>query len=107
MRGSASGRPRRRMRMIVNGESPSDRQLAPADDVRRLLRRQVKTVTVVTAAGDGGPVGFTATSFTSVSLRPPVVSFCVHRESSSWPAMAAAGYVAVHFLGAGQAELAR
>jgi flavin reductase (DIM6/NTAB) family NADH-FMN oxidoreductase RutF len=86
--------------MIANGE-------LLADDVRRLLRRQVKTVTIVTAAGVGGPVGFTATSFTSVSLRPPMVSFCVDRESSSWPAMAAAGYVAVQFLAAGQAELAR
>ncbi|ROT27242.1 flavin reductase family protein [Micromonospora sp. HM5-17] len=73
---------------------------------RTLLRRQAATVTVVTAAGEP-PAGFTATSFTSVSLRPPLVSFCLDRGSSSWPTVASAGHVAVHLLGAGQHEIAR
>jgi flavin reductase (DIM6/NTAB) family NADH-FMN oxidoreductase RutF len=77
------------------------------EDVRRLLRRHAATVTVVTTDFGGAPVGFTATSFTSVSLRPPLVSFCHDRGSSSWPAVAAAGHVAVHLLGAAQADLAR
>lgn len=62
---------------------------------------------VVTATGRAGPVGFTATSFTSVSRRPPLGSFCLHQSSSSWPAVAVAEYVAVHILGADQAELAQ
>ncbi|GIF62819.1 flavin-dependent reductase [Asanoa ishikariensis] len=78
-----------------------------ADDVRRLLRRHATTVTVVTALCAGRPVGFTATSFTSVSLRPPLFSFCQDRGSSSWPAVTAAPHVAVHLLGADQADLAR
>jgi flavin reductase (DIM6/NTAB) family NADH-FMN oxidoreductase RutF len=78
-----------------------------ADHLRRLLRRHACTVTVVTTAVADRPTGFTATSFTSVSLRPPLVSFCLDRESSSWPAFEAARYVAVHLLGAGQVELAR
>jgi len=73
---------------------------------RALLRRQAATVTVVTAAGDP-PVGFTATSFTSVSLRPPLVSFCLDKGSSSWPTVAAAPHVAVHLLGEGQHEVAQ
>jgi flavin reductase (DIM6/NTAB) family NADH-FMN oxidoreductase RutF len=36
---------------------------------RALLRHQASTVTVVTAPGTP-PAGFTATSFTSVSLQP-------------------------------------
>lgn len=77
-----------------------------ADRFRGLLRRQASTVTVVTAAGLP-PVGFTATSFTSVSLRPPIVSFCLNRDSSSWPTVARAGHVAVHLLGADQRDVAR
>jgi flavin reductase (DIM6/NTAB) family NADH-FMN oxidoreductase RutF len=77
------------------------------DALRRLLRRQATTVAVITAAGDGRPVGFTATTFTRVSMRPPLVSFCLHRESSSWPTFEAAEHVAVHLLRAGQVEVAR
>lgn len=86
--------------------APDHGTVAP-DHLRRLLRRQAATVTVVTATSGGEPVGFTATSFTSVSLRPPLVSFCVNHRSSSWPAMRAAEYVAVHLLDASQDELAR
>lgn len=74
-----------------------------------VLRRQASTVTVVTAPGVDGlpPVGFTATSFTSVSLRPQLVSFCLDRDSTSWPAVERANHVAVHLLAAGQRDLAR
>jgi len=77
-----------------------------AEVFRGLLRHQASTVTVVTAPGTP-PVGFTATSFTSVSLVPPLVSFCLARTSSSWPTMAGADHVAVHLLAQGQQELAR
>jgi flavin reductase (DIM6/NTAB) family NADH-FMN oxidoreductase RutF len=77
-----------------------------AESFRTLLRRHAATVTVVTAPGSP-PVGFTATSFTSVSLRPPLVSFCLDRGSSSWPTLAGASHVGVHLLGEGQQEIAR
>ncbi|MFG1775666.1 flavin reductase family protein [Micromonospora sp. NPDC049048] len=76
------------------------------DTFRALLRRQAASVAVVTAPGTP-PVGFTATSFTSVSLRPPLVSFCLDRSSSSWPTVAGAEHVAVHLLGADQQDVAR
>lgn len=82
--------------------------LAPVDQdtFRALLRRQAASVTVVTAAGDP-PAGFTATSFTSVSLRPPLVSFCLDRSSSSWPTVSRAQHVAVHVLAEDQQDVAR
>jgi flavin reductase (DIM6/NTAB) family NADH-FMN oxidoreductase RutF len=85
-----------------------DRPTAPVepDMFRALLRRQAAAVAVITAAGDP-PVGFTATSFTSVSLEPPLVSFCLARSSSSWPTVVKARHVGVHLLGAGQREVAR
>jgi flavin reductase (DIM6/NTAB) family NADH-FMN oxidoreductase RutF len=76
------------------------------DAFRALLRRQASAVAVVTAPGEP-PVGFTATSFTSVSLRPPLVSFCLARGSSSWQGIACAGHVGVHLLAADQQEVAR
>ncbi|SCL25663.1 NADH-FMN oxidoreductase RutF, flavin reductase (DIM6/NTAB) family [Micromonospora pallida] len=77
-----------------------------AETLRTLLRHQASTVTVVTAAG-ASAVGFTATSFTSVSLRPPLVLFCVALGSSSWPTISRARHVGVHLLARQQQELAR
>lgn len=76
------------------------------DLFRTLLRRHAAGVVVVTAPGTT-PTGFTATSFTSVSLSPPLVSFCLSRAASCWPAVAAAGYVGVHMLRRDQEPLAR
>lgn len=77
-----------------------------ADLFRALLRRHAAAVVVVTAPGTP-PAGFTATSFTSVSLDPPLVSFCLAHHASSWPAVASAGTVAVHVLGQDQEKVAR
>jgi flavin reductase (DIM6/NTAB) family NADH-FMN oxidoreductase RutF len=61
---------------------------------------------VVTAPGER-PAGFTATSFASVSLRPPMVSFNLDRGSSSWPAVEKAEHVGVHILAQEQERVAR
>jgi flavin reductase (DIM6/NTAB) family NADH-FMN oxidoreductase RutF len=73
---------------------------------RALLRRHAAGVVVVTVAHER-PVGFTATSFTSVSLDPPLVSFCLDRGSSSWPALETATHVGVHVLTETQEAIAR
>jgi flavin reductase (DIM6/NTAB) family NADH-FMN oxidoreductase RutF len=78
-----------------------------ARDLRTLLRRHAAGVTVVTTVdGRGAPVGLTVSSFTPVSLEPPLVSFCVGYTASARPALESAPGFAVHVLGAGQAELA-
>jgi flavin reductase (DIM6/NTAB) family NADH-FMN oxidoreductase RutF len=60
-------------------------------------------VTVVSAYGPGGAaVGLTANSFTSVSLDPPLVLFCLDRRSRRAPAFEAAPAFAVNVLHAGQ-----
>ena len=76
------------------------------DLFRALLRRHAAGVVVITAPGTR-PAGFTATSFTSVSLDPPLVAFCLDRKASSWPAVAAADHVAVHVLTDRQEQVAR
>jgi flavin reductase (DIM6/NTAB) family NADH-FMN oxidoreductase RutF len=74
--------------------------------LRSLLRRHAGGVVVVTAATDR-PAGFTATSFTSVSFDPPLVSFCIDAGSSAWPVIAGAEHVGVHVLSDRQEALAR
>src|SRR5262245_53364618 len=73
---------------------------------RQLLRQHAASVCVVTTPGDP-PAGLTATSFTSVSLHPPLVSFCVAHSMSRWPTIEAANTVAVHVLSEHQEHLAR
>lgn len=73
--------------------------------LRSVFRRHASGVAVVTAAGEY-PVGFTATSVSSVAAEPPLVSFGVGTGSSSWPVVAGAEYVGIHILGEHQQELA-
>jgi flavin reductase (DIM6/NTAB) family NADH-FMN oxidoreductase RutF len=87
-------------------DSADDPAALDGDRFRQLLRRHASGVVVVTAPGDP-PVGFTATSFTSVSLDPPMVSFSVARTGSAWRTIEVADVVAVHVLTAGQEHLAR
>ncbi|MFG2307945.1 flavin reductase family protein [Streptomyces sp. NPDC048566] len=79
---------------------------ASPDLLRSVFRRHAAGVAVITAAGPAGPVGFTATSLTSVSAEPPVVSFGIGTGASSWPAIAECTHVGVHVLGAHQQDLA-
>ncbi|MET7361309.1 flavin reductase family protein [Streptomyces sp. NPDC005562] len=81
-------------------------QLATPDLLRSVFRQHAAGVAVITAAQGTRPVGFTATSLTSVSATPPVVSFGIGTGSSSWPAVSEATHVGVHILGEHQQELA-
>ncbi|WP_372347109.1 flavin reductase family protein [Streptomyces sp. KL116D] len=87
--------------------TPDLRTALPAtpDLLRSVFRQHAAGVAVITAAG-AAPVGFTATSLTSVSAEPPVISFGIGLGASSWPTVAEADHVGVHILGEHQAELA-
>ena len=81
-------------------------QLASPDLLRSVFRRHAAGVAVITARGDAGPVGFTATSLTSVSAEPPLLSFGISTGASSWPAISATDHIGVHILGEHQQDLA-
>ncbi|MFE0104439.1 flavin reductase family protein [Streptomyces sp. NPDC059009] len=83
-------------------------QLASPDLLRSVFRQHAAGVAVITArsAGADGPVGFTATSLTSVSAEPPLLSFGIGLGASSWPAVAETDHVGVHILGEHQQDLA-
>jgi flavin reductase (DIM6/NTAB) family NADH-FMN oxidoreductase RutF/DNA-binding MarR family transcriptional regulator len=73
---------------------------------RRALGQFPTGVTIATAAAGERPVGMTANSFSSVSLEPPLVLWCVAKAAPSYPAFMAAGAFAIHFLGADHHALA-
>jgi len=86
---------------------PSAPALPDHDTFRRFFRRHPAGVAVVTLDAGAGPVGFTATSFTSVSARPPLATVAIDRGSTSWPHLRAARSAVVNLLGPGGGELAR
>lgn len=77
-----------------------------AETFRRALGQYPTGVTVVTAFVDGRPIGMTANSFTSVSLDPPLVLWCVGHEAMTHDAFGRAATFAVHVLGAEHEDLA-
>ncbi|WP_460999408.1 flavin reductase family protein [Streptomonospora sediminis] len=77
-----------------------------ADGFRTVMAEHAAGVVVVTAEAPHGPIGMTATSFTSVSLDPPLVSFYIDDRSSTWPGLREAPSFAVNILGEGQREVA-
>lgn len=70
------------------------------------LRNWSSGVTIVTTRDqNGAPSGFTASSFTSVSLSPPRILVCLDRDSSVYPAFETASHFAVHILARGQRKI--
>ncbi|WP_255947636.1 flavin reductase family protein [Streptomyces odontomachi] len=84
---------------------PTSGSLDTPELLRAVFRRHAAGVAVITAGGEV-PVGFTATSLTSVSLDPPLLSFGIGLTASSWPAVSRATHVGVHILGEHQHEVA-
>ena len=75
---------------------------APALEARSFrdaLGRFATGVAFVTAAPDGEPAGLIVNSLTSVSLEPPLVSFCPSRSSLTWSRMRRTGRFGVNILG--------
>lgn len=71
-----------------------------------LFRRLAAGVTVVTALGPDGPIGMTASSVTSVSLRPPLLLVSIAERSRTLTAIRARRAFAVHLLRNDQRHLA-
>jgi flavin reductase (DIM6/NTAB) family NADH-FMN oxidoreductase RutF len=77
-------------------------------ELRRVFGAFPTGVTALAAAGeDGRPIGLAVSSFTSVSLDPPLVSVCVAHTSTTWPALRGRDRLGVSVLGAHQEQAAR
>jgi flavin reductase (DIM6/NTAB) family NADH-FMN oxidoreductase RutF/DNA-binding IclR family transcriptional regulator len=75
---------------------------------REVLGHFPTGVAVITGMdAEGNPVGLAIGSFSSVSLRPPLVAFMPDRGSTSWPRIRESGRFCVNILGADQEAVCR
>ena len=75
-------------------------------ELRRALGTFATGVTVVTTIDDdGAPRGFTANSFTSVSLDPPLILVCLAKTAASHPVFRSADRFAVNILSEQQKDV--
>lgn len=75
---------------------------------RELMGHFATGVTVITAPGeDGQPSGMTASSLTSVSLTPPLVSVCVARSAALHGLLERSPLYTLNVLSESQEELSR
>ena len=78
-----------------------------AAHLRRVVGRYPTGVVALAALVADAPVGMVASSFTSVSLKPPLVSVCVAHGSATWPQLSCAPRLGLSVLSAGQARHGR
>lgn len=72
---------------------------------RDALGKFATGVTLISIAGPDGPMGFTASSFASLSLDPPLVLWSPAKSSQRYPHFAAAEHYSIHVLGQDHADL--
>jgi flavin reductase (DIM6/NTAB) family NADH-FMN oxidoreductase RutF len=75
------------------------------DQFKTLLRRWASGVAIVTTRAGERVAGMTATSFTAVSLEPPLVLVCADKKALTLPVLEEAGSFAVNVLADSQYEL--
>ena len=76
-----------------------------AREFRNALGAFATGVTIVTTMSDDGePIGLTANSFSSVSLDPPLVLFCLGRESYSFAHFESCEHFVINVLAASQQD---
>jgi flavin reductase (DIM6/NTAB) family NADH-FMN oxidoreductase RutF len=81
----------------------------PIDDARfrQVLGHFASGVTVITTRYEGQLYGMTASSFTSLSLNPPLILFCVDVRINTHDALIGAGHFVVNILAEDQEHLSR
>ena len=92
------------------GPAASGQESAMTQDTRRQLRDAFGTfmtgVTVVTTLDAGGhPVGFTANSFSSVSLDPALLLVSIAKSSSNYKTFTEGGHFAINILAEDQRDI--
>ena len=91
----------------LSGEHGLDDPVINQARYRQVLGHFATGVTVVTGLHQGTPIGLSVSSFTSVSLDPPLVGFCVARRSRTWPRMRAGRGFCVNVLAEDQEAISR
>jgi flavin reductase (DIM6/NTAB) family NADH-FMN oxidoreductase RutF len=69
------------------------------------MRLWATGVSIVTSAHEGEQSGLTVSAFNSLSLTPPMILVCIHKDSHTIPFIDQSGVFAVSFLNSDQAHL--
>ncbi len=77
------------------------------EELRSVLRQWASGITVVTAGLDGALHGMTVSSFSSISLEPPLISVNIERRTRTFSLMTEAGAFAISILANDQQDLAQ
>ncbi|HEY1700629.1 MAG TPA: flavin reductase family protein [Trebonia sp.] len=85
----------------------TDSAILDPSRLRRVFGAFPTGVVAVAAVIDGRPAGMAASSFTSVSLDPALVSVCVAHTSTTWPVLAGAARIGISVLSAQQQRAGR
>ena len=75
------------------------------EDFKAAVGKFPTGVTVISTSHNDQLWGFTANSFTSVSLEPRLISFCLNKEAGSFEVFTQVSHFAVSILASNQSEL--
>jgi len=82
--------------------------LEGTEALKAVFRKHASGVAIITTTNsDGDPIGFTASSVTSLGSRPPLASFNIAQGSSSYPHLRIGQWVAIHTLSDDSIHLAQ
>jgi 3-hydroxy-9,10-secoandrosta-1,3,5(10)-triene-9,17-dione monooxygenase reductase component len=104
-----SGRRAARPPRPANGSAMTPVTHIDGTRFRSVLGRFATGVVAITAIdrNSGRPAGLAANSFTSVSLDPPLVAFCVAHTSTTWPRLRGADRLCVNVLSEVQLDVCK
>ena len=91
----------------MSGPPEEPQRIVDPQVMREVLGHFASGVTVVTAVTDGGPIGFTCQSFSSLSLDPPLIAFAPARTSRTWSRLREIRHFCVNVLAEGQDDVSQ
>lgn len=87
--------------------TPETQDIDPAE-YRKVFGSLPTGVTAITGmTAEGKPMGLVVGTFMSLSLDPPLVTFCVDKGSSTWPALRSLGRFTANILSTEQLPVCR
>lgn len=100
-----------RVHIARSGHFAPDGSYAPTRPTESSLKGVFRTLPsgVIALAGTPGlgpPVAMAVSSFTNVSMRPPLLGVCIRRESATWPELAKSPSIGVSLLASSQGSVA-
>ncbi|MFD3487638.1 flavin reductase family protein [Streptomyces sp. NPDC058665] len=79
--------------------------MTASEQLRRAFGCFPSGIAAVCAYREGEPIGLAASSFTTVSMQPPLVSVCLQQTSTTWPKLRKQTRLGLSVLAEGQDEI--